>query len=92
MRFEHVDRRFEQVDRRFDRLEGALVEQRRYMECAFERAAAQMDARFTAQDAKMNAGFARIERKLDQFIDTQSKTNELVERRLGRLESHTGLG
>jgi hypothetical protein len=30
---------------------------------------------------------ARIERKLDHFIDTQSKTNELVERRLNRLEA-----
>ena len=36
-------------------------------------------------DAKMDSGFARIERKLDQFIDTQSKANELVERRLNAL-------
>ena len=35
----------------------------------------------------MRAGFGRLERKLDQFIDTQSRTNELVERRLTRLES-----
>ena len=36
---------------------------------------------------KLNSRFNRLERKLDQFIDTQSKTNELTERRLIRLES-----
>jgi uncharacterized protein (DUF3084 family) len=57
-RFEQVDRRFEQVDRRFDGIEGALVEQRAYTEFASERL-----------DAKMDAGFARLERKLDQILD-----------------------
>ena len=27
---------------------------------------------------QVNAGLARVERKLDQFIDVQSKANELV--------------
>ena len=36
---------------------------------------------------ELRGGFNRIERKLDQFIDMQSKTNELVERRLNALES-----
>jgi tetrahydromethanopterin S-methyltransferase subunit G len=57
-RFEQVDRRFEQVDRRFDGIERALVEQRAYTEFASERL-----------DAKMDAGFARLERKLDQILD-----------------------
>lgn len=34
--------------------------------------------------SKMDAGFARVERKLDQFIDVQLRTNALVERRLTR--------
>ena len=42
-----------------------------------------MDAGFV----RVDAGLARVERKLDQFIDVQSKTNELVERRLRALES-----
>ena len=41
-----------------------------------------VDMRFNNVDAR----FDRLERKLDQFIDTQSRTNSLVERRLERLE------
>jgi hypothetical protein len=35
----------------------------------------------------MDGSLARVERKLDQFIDVQSRTNALVERRLRALES-----
>jgi hypothetical protein len=49
-----------------------------------------MEAGFAQFDAKMDAGFARLERKLDQFIDTQSKTNELSDRRPRALESASG--
>ena len=75
-RFRQVDERFRQVDKRFDQVDAALQEQRRYTEFSYGRL-----------DAKMDAGFARLERKVDQLIDTQSKTNELVERRLQALES-----
>jgi exonuclease VII large subunit len=75
-RFDQVDSRFDQVDRRFEQVDAAFLEQRHYTEFAYQRL-----------DAKMDAGFARVERKLDQFIDTQGKTNELVERRLRALES-----
>jgi chromosome segregation ATPase len=59
-RFEQVDHRFEQVDRRFDGIESALIEQREYTEFAFERL-----------DRKMDAGFARLERKVDRILDLQ---------------------
>jgi hypothetical protein len=36
----------------------------------------------------MDAGFGRLERKLDQFIEVQLHTNQLVERRLLALEQH----
>ena len=41
------------------------------------------------QDLKteMDSRFNRLERTLDQFIDTQSRANELTERRLTRLEN-----
>jgi hypothetical protein len=45
-----------------------------------------IDGRFDGVDGR----FDRLERKLDQFIDTQSRANELVERRLTRLESQSG--
>ena len=48
-----------------------------------------MDAGFAKVDdrlAGLDAGLARVERKLDQFIDVQMRTNELVERRLRALE------
>ena len=64
------------------------------MDAGFARLDEKMDTGFAWLDAKMDAGFsladcrsARIERKLDQFIETQSRTNELVERRLRGLEA-----
>lgn len=48
-----------------------------------------IDGRFNSVDGRFNsvdARFDRLERKLDQFIDTQSRTNSLVERRLQGLE------
>jgi hypothetical protein len=77
-RFEQVDRRFEQIDRRFDQIDAAIVEQRQYTEFAYSRL-----------ETKMDAGFGRIERKLDQFIDVQLQTNQLVDRRLQALEQRS---
>jgi hypothetical protein len=64
------------VDTRFEQIDAALVEQREYTEFAFNRLRTEMHDRF-----------GRVERKLDQFIDTQTRTNDLVDRRLTRLES-----
>ena len=66
------------VDRRFDAVDAALLEQRQYTEFGYARLEAKMDAGF--------ARFERVERKLDQFIDVQLQTNQLVERRLNALE------
>jgi hypothetical protein len=81
------------VDERFDRVDAALVEQRQYAEFGYlqleAKLGARMDAGFAQVDvrfAQVDARFARVERKLDQFIDTQSRTNELVERRLRLVE------
>ena len=92
--FEAVDRRFEGVDTRFEALEAGLIEQREYTEFAFSRFEQKMNAGLARLEQKMEAEFAkrdgrlaRIERKLDQFIDVQFRTNELVSRRLDALES-----
>ena len=82
-RFGAVDQRFDAVDRQFDDVRAALAEQRQYTEFAFDRLATDMRACFDC----LEGGFNRLERKLDQFIDTQSKANELVERRLQMLET-----
>ena len=81
-RFEQIDERFEQIDARFEQIDARFEQ----IDARFE----QIDARFKQIDARfsrMDGRLARIERKLDQFIDVQSKTNELVERRLRGLES-----
>jgi len=87
-----VDALSTSVDARFDQVDAAIAEQRQYTEFAYDRLNSKMDAGFARIDerfgridgrfAQMDGRFARLERKLDQFIDTQSKTNELVERRL----------
>jgi predicted nucleic acid-binding Zn-ribbon protein len=73
----------------FRAVDEALREQREYTEFCFVRLEARMDAGFAKIDerfGKMESGLARVERKLDQFIDVQSRTNDLVERRLRALE------
>ena len=86
-----VDSRFaslsDSVDARFDAVDEALVEQRQYTEFAFAQLKDEMKNGFDGVDRRFDSvenRFSRLERKLDQFIDTQSRTNELVERRLKR--------
>jgi uncharacterized protein YicC (UPF0701 family) len=70
-----VDQRFASVDQRFDAVDAALREQREYTEFCYSRL-----------ESKVDAGFGRLERKLDQFIDVQLQANQLVDRRLRALE------
>ena len=81
-----VDALSASVDVRFDAVDAALVEQRQYTEFALDRLASEMRAGFS----DIEGHFDRVERKLDQFIDTQSRANELVERRLRALETPSG--
>jgi hypothetical protein len=53
-RFEEVNQRFDEVNQRFDEVREQFVEQRAYTEFAFDR---------------LERGLARLDRKLDQFID-----------------------
>ena len=92
-----VDERFDtlsaSVDERFDAVDVALIEQRQYTEFAFDRLADEMRTGFGAIEGRLggiDGRFNRLERKLDQFTDTQSKANELVERRLTALEPRSG--
>jgi hypothetical protein len=73
--FARVDANFGRVDAHFGRVDAHFER----VDAHFER----VDAHF----ARVDANFARLERKLDQFIDTQSETNRLVDRRLRALES-----
>ena len=65
----------ESVDQRFASVDAALREQREYTEFCYSRL-----------EAKVDAGFGRLERKLDQFIDVQLQTNQLADRRVRALE------
>lgn len=80
---ETVGTLIETVDRRFDGVDALSLDHRQYAEHAFETLRTEMQSGFGRMDQRFN----RLERKLDQFIDTQSKTNELAERRLTRLEN-----
>jgi hypothetical protein len=87
-----LDQLAHSVDERFNAVDSAFVEQREYTEFAFERLQGDMQAGFGEVSRRfdgvserfdgMASRFDRLERKLDQFIDTQSRTNALVERRL----------
>jgi hypothetical protein len=80
--FNGVEIRFIGVEGRFDGLEsrfGGLESRFGGLDRRFDG----LERRFDGLEGK----FSRLERKLDQFIDTQSKANELVERRLQMLET-----
>jgi hypothetical protein len=85
-RLDAIDRRFVAVEERFAAVDAAFVEQRQYTEFAFERLSNEMKGGFDGISRRL----VRLERKLDGFIDTQAKTNELVERRLDALEGRSG--
>lgn len=82
---------FRRMDARFDQVAGCFTG----VEAQFEQVAggfAAIDARFDQVDSRfagMDARFDRLEQKLDRFINTQSKQNELTERRLTLLEGET---
>jgi outer membrane murein-binding lipoprotein Lpp len=66
------------VDQRFNAVDAAFIEQRQYTEFAYSRLEAKIDAGF----GQIGRQVGRVERKLDQFIDVQLQTNQLVDRRL----------
>ena len=79
LRMGRVEEKLEELGQSVD---AGFLEQREYTEFAFDRLRTEMVSRFNRVDRR----FDRLERKLDQFIDTQSRTNTLVERRLQGLE------
>jgi hypothetical protein len=68
-RFDAVDARFDAVDRRFEEMgratDEAFLEQRQYTEFVYTQLDAKMDAGFTRVDGHL----ARLERKLDRVIE-----------------------
>ena len=75
--FERLDAKIEHLDTKVERLDTKV-----------ERLDTKVD-RLDGKVERLDGNVSRIERKLDQFIDTQTKANELVERRLQLLESQT---
>ena len=62
---EKVDSLTASIDQRFEEVTESFVEQRRYTDFAFDR----LNASLSTLEAKMDSGFARLDRKLDQLID-----------------------
>jgi hypothetical protein len=91
-----VDALSASLETRFDAVDVAIAEQRSFTMFVYEQLDARMQAGFAQIDGRfaqiderfgqMNARFDRIEGKLDGFIDTQSRFNQIAERRLERLE------
>ena len=87
--FDRLDGRFDALEGRFDGLEGRFgVVEGRFdaLEARFDG----LEGRFDGLEGRfgvLEGRFGRLERKLDQFIDVQSRANALVERRLNALES-----
>src|SRR5215211_4145364 len=83
------------LDARFDGVDLAIAEQRAFTAFVHEQIegrVGQIDGRLGQIDGRvgqiegrfgqMESHFDRLERKLDGFVDTQSRANEIAERRL----------
>ena len=71
-----MNQRFEEMNQmvnvRFAEVSEAFAEQRRYTDFAYDRLdgrISQLDARLITLETKVDSGFARMERKLDQLLD-----------------------
>jgi hypothetical protein len=77
------------VEKGFRAVDEAFDEHRKCADFAFANFKASMDAGFARMDAgsvRTDARFDQLERKLDQFIDVQLRTSQLVESRMLRLD------
>ena len=74
---ERLDAKIEHLDTKVDRLDMKVDR----LDTTVERLDGTVE--------RLDGNVSRIERKLDQFIDTRTKANERVERRLQLLESET---
>ena len=76
-KIEHLDTKVDRLDMKVDRLDMKVDR----LDTTVERLDGTVE--------RLDGNVSRIERKLDQFIDTRTKANERVERRLQLLESET---
>ena len=78
---ERVDRIEQKLDKQFSEVLEHFVEQRHYIEFAYDKLGKRMTAGFSRLDQRMTEGFSRLERKFDQVIDTQSRPTSTTSRR-----------
>ncbi len=84
-----LSERLEQkLDRQFTETQEHFVEQRQYIEFAYEKSDERMTASFSRLDQRvddldkrMTEGFSRLERKFDQVIDARSRPASVPRRR-----------
>ena len=74
---ERVERIEQKLDQQFTEVQEHFVEQRRYIESAYDK----LDQRIDGLDRRMTDGFSRLERKFDQFIITPSRPTSAARRR-----------
>ena len=84
-----VDERFKDVDKRFDEVRDRFVEQREYVEFAYDQlnrrisgGFAGLDQRVTDVKQELTGGLARVERRLDRLIDSQTSPSAPPSRRV----------
>jgi hypothetical protein len=68
-RFKEIDKQFDGVKKQFHEVQEHFVGQREYTELAY-----------TQLDRRMTAGFSRLERKINQVIDAQSRPKAPIRR------------
>jgi len=74
---ERAERIEQKLDKQFTEVQEHFVEQRRYIEFAYDK----LDKRVDGLDKRMTDGFSRLERKFDQFIVTPSRPTSAARRR-----------
>ena len=81
---ERVERIEQKLDKQFTEVQEHFVEQRRYIESAYDK----LDQRIDGLDRRMTDGFSSLERKFDQVIDTPSRATSAARRRARPSKRH----
>jgi predicted nucleic acid-binding Zn-ribbon protein len=68
-RLDHVDKRLDDVDKRFEEVSEHFVEQRKYTEFAFDKLRGEMQAGFRRIEGRLD----RFENKFDEFVASQAR-------------------
>ena len=79
---ERVERIEQKLDKQFTEVKEHFVEQRKYIEFAYDK----LDKRIDGLDERMDEGFARLDQRIDRLDQRMTDGFSGLDQRIGRLD------